>query len=239
VQYLGGKSRICKQIIQVMESEREETMTWVEPFVGSAKVISKVQGERVGADVNHQMIALFEAIRSGWEPPKEVPKDLYEEVKNNQSSYPDHLCAFISIGCAFGGKRWGGYASNKKNTNYALSAYRALMRLKPLLTGIKFHSCDYQELTIPPNSLIYCDPPYRNTAGYGFDFNHDQFYDWCREQVNAGHLVFVSEYDMPPDFQVAWSKSVSVSFSRTNKTLRKTEKLFRLHAEREFSLKMY
>ena len=75
MQYLGGKSRIAKQIIDIMSAEREEGMTWVEPFMGSGKVISKVSGRRIGADINHEMIALFKAIRGGWKPPTEVTRE--------------------------------------------------------------------------------------------------------------------------------------------------------------------
>ena len=179
MQYLGGKSRIAKQIIDIMSAERLEGMPWVEPFMGSGKVISKVKGRRIGADINHEMIALFKAIRGGWKPPTEVTREFYEEVKNNQGKYTDHLKAFINIGCAFGAKRWGGYAQNNKGDNYALQAFNSLMKLKPHIKDIELFSCDYNSLNIPSRSLIYCDPPYANTAGYGFEFDHDEFYQWC------------------------------------------------------------
>ena len=110
MQYLGGKSRIAKEIIEVMSAEREEGMAWVEPFMGSGKVISLVNGRRIGADVNHEMIALFKAINGGWRPPTDISKEFYYEVKSNQDKYSDHLKAFISIGCSFGARRWEGYA---------------------------------------------------------------------------------------------------------------------------------
>ena len=245
MKYLGGKSRICNQIISVMSAEREEGMAWVEPFMGSGKVISKVTGQRIGADVNHEMIALFKAIRGGWIPPTEVTRDFYYEVKNNQDKYPDHLKAFISIGCSFGGHRWSSYAAtrpprpkNKLGDNYAKQAHNALMKLKPLLENIELVSCSFESLKIPPNSLIYCDPPYLNTAGYGFSFDHNKFYDWCRDRVKDGHRLFVSEYSMPPDFEEIWSKKVIRTCTSLNNTY-KIERLFRLHKKPKFTLKMY
>ena len=80
MQYLGSKSKICRQIISVMSAEREEGMTWVEPFVGSGKVICKVHGRRIGADVNHEMIALLKAVQDGWKPPTGVSKEFYYKV---------------------------------------------------------------------------------------------------------------------------------------------------------------
>tara|TARA_Y100001970_G_scaffold274080_1_gene373270 strand:- start:476 stop:1192 length:717 start_codon:yes stop_codon:yes gene_type:complete len=238
MQYLGGKSRISDQIVSLMSAEREEGMTWVEPFMGSGKVISKVTGKRIGADVNHEMIALFKAIREGWKPPTSVTKEFFLEVKNNPDQYPDYLRAFIGIGCSYGGIRWGSYAQNNTGTNYAQQAYNSLMKLKPLLEGIDLVSSDYQSLAIPERSLIYCDPPYANTQGYGFNFNHEEFYLWCQNQVKKGHFLFVSEYDMPKPFVEIWSKTVPVTLGR-HKVNYKKERLFRLHQKPPFSLKMY
>ena len=236
MQYLGGKSRIAKQIISMMSAEREESMPWVEPFMGSGKVISKVHGRRIGADVNHEMIALFKAIQDGWEPPTEVSEEFYYQVRDNQDDYPDHLKGFISIGCSFGGKRWGGFARNKRGDNYAHQSSQALIGLRLLLESVELYACDYQDLNIPPSSLIYCDPPYQDTVGYGFNFNHEEFYLWCRSKVEEGHYIFVSEYDMPDDFEEIWSFDTLVSLNGVD---RKIERLFRLHRKPAFSLKRY
>lgn len=57
----------------------------------------------------------------------------------------------------------------------------------------------YDEIHIEENSVIYCDPPYNNTAQYVTgDFDSNAFFDWCRKQTE---LVVVSEYDAPDDFQ--------------------------------------
>jgi DNA adenine methylase len=239
MRYLGAKNRIAKEIVEVMSAEREEGMTWVEPFMGSGKVISLVNGRRIGADVNHEMIALFKAIRGGWKPPADVSREFYYEVKNNQENYSEHFKAFINIGCSFGGKRWGGFATDNASRNYAQQAHNTLMRLKPLIQDIGLHSCDYKDLAIPKQSFIYCDPPYRNTTGYGFKFNHDEVDDWCRDRVKEGHYVFVSEYSMPDDFELAWSKEVKVTLDFKDNNMTKTEKLFRLHKKPPFKLTLY
>lgn len=80
-------------------------------------------------------------------------------------------------------------------------------------------------MAIKPNSLIYCDIPYRGTAEYndgGFD--HEAFYDWCEKQTE---MVIVSEYNMPEDrFECLESVVKRVTMSATDKTLKKEEKLF-------------
>ena len=237
MRYMGGKSRIAKELVNVMSAERALNMTWVEPFVGSAKVISKVNGRRIGADANHEIIALFKAIQGGWKPPRNVSREFYDQVKNNQEKYSDHLKGFISFGCSFGGRRWACYAEVTKENNYAMQSYNSLLKMRSFLSTVDFYACDYQSLSIPKNSLIYCDPPYKNTAGYGFKFDHEAFYKWCLQRVDDGHLVFISEYDAP--FELAWSKEVNVSLSRTSNKLKKIEKLYRVHKKQNFKLWSY
>ena len=56
----------------------------------------------------------------------------------------------------------------------------------------------YDEIEIKPNSIIYCDIPYKNTDTYNkIDFDYERFYVWCKKQKE---LVFISSYEMPDDF---------------------------------------
>lgn len=55
---------------------------------------------------------------------------------------------------------------------------------------------DYREVKIEQDAVIYCDIPYRGTVGYGVDFDHEAFYDWCEKQSQP---VFISEYWMPEE----------------------------------------
>ena len=73
---------------------------------------------------------------------------------------------------------------------------QGLQSLQSLETTFK----DYRRLEIEPDSVIYCDPPYKGTAGYGDKgtetaaFDHGDFYRWCLGQEG---LVIISEYGMP------------------------------------------
>ena len=239
--YLGGKSRIYKKLINFMEAERGKDMTWVEPFMGSGKVLFNVKGPRIGNDINHELIALFKAVQNGYEPPDKVTEDEYNHMKHHQDLYPDHLKGFVSFACSFGGKRWDSYARGFNSLSpltYPECGKKNIMKNKHKMKGVSLYSGDYKELLIPPKSLIYCDPPYINTTGYGFEFDHDEFYDWCRQKVDEGHLVFVSEYEAPEDFECVWSKKAFVSLER-NKINHKEEKLFRVHKKQEFKLITY
>ena len=100
---------------------------------------------------------------------------------------------------------------------HASSPYRRLQRLRAfhkqceridIVRKTDFSAKSYDEVEIPENALIYCDPPYINTAGYGVEFEHARFYDWCRAQKE---LVLISEYSMPDDFIPIWRKQKAVT----------------------------
>jgi len=62
MKYMGSKNRIAKEILLIMLKERGQR-TWVEPFVGGANMIDKVEGKRIGADINPYLIDALIAIR--------------------------------------------------------------------------------------------------------------------------------------------------------------------------------
>lgn len=236
MRYLGSKRRIAKKIINYIQAEREEGMCWVEPFMGSGSIISRVQGNRIGSDINDYLISMFKALQDGWQPPSIVTEDEYNHIKNNKSSYPKHLVSFVGFGCSFGGKWFNGYAKDSTDSrNYALESRKALIKLKPKLKNIDLYNCEYFNLDIPKKSIIYCDPPYINTTNYGFKFNHDDFYLWCRDKVKEGHKVFISEYEAP--FNKVWSQKLECTLDK--KAEDKEECLFSVHEPSLFSLRKY
>lgn len=198
--YMGSKRRFVKDLLPIMLSCRKEGQYWVEPFVGGANMIQHVNGNRIGSDVHEYLIALLSAVRDGWEPPTDVSEEMHKDVRINKQNYSPELVGFVGYCCSFGGKWFRGYARNKRGENFALNGHNNLLKQAPFLKGIDFRCCSYQDLVIPPNSLIYCDPPYEGFTGYRDKFNHPIFWQWCRDKVNEGHTVFVSENKAPDDF---------------------------------------
>ena len=97
----------------------------------------------------------------------------------------------------------------------------------PNLHGVKFTCCEYILLDIPENSIIYCDPPYQNTDKTFKEkqFNHDKFWQWCRDMAVKGHTVFISEYNAPEDFECIWR--MEVPNTHPNQKKKATECLFK------------
>ena len=124
--------------------------------------------------------------------------------------------------------------SLEMNTNLQLlesfTRLQSLERLKQLknLTNIGFSvntTCgSYDSVVIKPNSVIYCDIPYKNTEGYNeIEFDYDKFYDWALSQKEP---TFISEYDMPSDFICIAEKEKTCQLSVTNNSLKSIEKIF-------------
>jgi site-specific DNA-adenine methylase len=105
-----------------------------------------------------------------------------------------------------------------------LQSLESLERLQSLerldsLGRLELSNLDYRNVKIEEDSVIYCDIPYKGADGYGI-FNHDEFYNWCRNKNN----IFISEYTMPNDFKVIAQKDKLCIYNKKN--LVTTEKLF-------------
>lgn len=84
---------------------------------------------------------------------------------------------------------------------------------------------DYRDVHIPEGAVVYCDPPYANTSGYGSCFDHWAFYAWCRA-VGKRHPLFVSEYWMPSDFRCVIEYEVRALKGSTTNAQTRVEKIF-------------
>lgn len=201
MQYLGGKSKIRKQVAAFLESKRAPGQLYFEPFVGGGWILQEMSGWRVAADGNAALIALYQALQCGWEPPEFVSEEEWRKWRETRDVVADPMMAFCRFGCGFGGDWNGGYARSEGKTCYAATTKRSLLKQRPAIQEVVFSHGLFHQWQ-PRNALVYCDPPYANTTQYGaFDgFDHDLFWQTMREWVAAGNTVVVSEYSAPPDF---------------------------------------
>jgi len=213
MKYIGSKNKYSNDILPFILNNRQPNQFYVEPFVGGFNLIDKVSGNRIGNDIHFYLIELFKAIQNGWIPPE------YIDIRINKDKYPSYLVGFVGFGCSFSGKWFGGYARGA-NRNYALESKKNLLKQAPYLKGIIIENKSYNELVIPDNSIIYCDPPYNNTTKYKNSIDYDIFWQWCRDKSIQGHKVYISEYNAPSDFISIWNKTVhsDLKVSKDNKT---------------------
>lgn len=228
MKYMGSKNRIAKHILPIILKDREENQYYVEPFVGGANMIDKVDGLRIGADSNKYVIEALIDIRDnlGLLPKnnKEFTEDMYKKLR--ESDEYKHK-GYVGFTASYGGKWLGGWSRNKDNKrDYVAESYRNAIIQSPLLQGVTFIHSSYKDLEIPDNSVIYCDPPYENTTSYKDKFNHQEFWQWCRDMSKKGHKVFISEYNAPDDFECIWSKEIVSSLTKDTGSKKGEEKLF-------------
>ena len=231
MRYLGGKSRIAKSLVAAMGANERPLGQWfVEPFCGACNVTCAVGGLRLASDANPWLIHMWESLRSGtWEPPEDLTEERYSELKTTQPLHPD--TAFAGFGCSFGGKWFGGFARGE-GRDFPKEARAGVLEKRGRLSEVHFTCALYQDLQIPPNSLIYCDPPYAGTTGYGAieAWDAEAFYQWCRDRAAEGHDVYVSEYSAPEDFEAVWRKETKTTMAvdAINRNRDRVERLYRV-----------
>ena len=226
MQYFGGKAKIAKYIVPYLEGVRKENQIFVEPFVGGANIVSQMSGKRKAYDFNEYLIEMYKGVQNGYELPDSLTEEEYKYIREHKDE-DKVLSGFVGFGCSFGGKWFGGYARNKTGTNYALQSKKSLLKDMNNLMDAEFICKDYREVELPNGCVVYADPPYDNTTGYGKEkFNSEEFWEYMRK-ISKEHIVFISEQTAPNDFISIWEKP----FTRTldvnkNNQFKVTEKLF-------------
>lgn len=77
MKYMGSKSRIAKHLCPIIQGFIDNTQAewYIEPFVGGANVIDKIQCKhKLGSDKNKYLIALLDRAKSGLPLLPEVTK---------------------------------------------------------------------------------------------------------------------------------------------------------------------
>ena len=216
MKYMGSKARIAKYILPIILKDREPRQYYVEPFVGGANMIDKVGGLRIGGEFNKYIANMWIELEKGWIPKNNYTKQEYDFIKNNKNNC---LCetGYVGICCSYSGKWFGGFAGKVTTKqgirDYQDEAHRNLLNQVENIKGIQFKHSSYDELEIPNNSIIYCDPPYDGTTQYKDSFDSSKFWQWCREKAKQGHEIFISEYNAPDDFVCLWQQEVKSSLS--------------------------
>ena len=107
----------------------------------------------------------------------------------------------------------------------SLESLERLERLKRLEkeAPIVVSTDDYRNYVHQDGDVVYCDPPYEGTSGYGREFDHEAFWQWCRTR---DFPVYVSEYRAPEDFISIWYKEKRRLFNPSGLSENAIEHLF-------------
>ena len=121
------------------------------------------------------------------------------------------------------------------NSLESLQSLESLERLQSLerlesLEHLQITSLSYDEIDIPDDAVVYCDPPYHACndslyQGTADAFDHCAFYDWC-VNVSKTNPIFISEYSIEDDrFEIVAEKQKMTCLSSV-KSFNVTERLY-------------
>jgi site-specific DNA-adenine methylase len=227
--YLGSKSRIAKHIVPILQKiiDDNNIQNYYEPFIGGANIIDKIKcTNRYGSDINKYLIALLQARQDSIKFPKTISEEEYKQVKNNMNGYEDWYIGLVGFLSSFSTKFFNGYARTKGRD---IPNERIRNFIKQDISNINLSCQSYESLIIKPNSLVYCDIPYKSTTSYKGtnSFDYEKLYLWCK-QIAKHSTVIISEYDMPDEFECILEINHNVNFAsnRDSKDVR-IEKLYK------------
>lgn len=237
---MGSKARIAKDIEPILTMWLTNNRYYVEPFSGGMNMMCNINHDkRLASDKNNYLIAMWRyVIRNTELFPRKIPKDLYSKYRDKFNeigfygmgeTFEEAMIGWIGFMGSFNGRFFdGGYSGHDvKGRDYIGEQIRNTLSQVDKMKNVWFTCGKYNEIYIPDNSVIYCDPPYQDTKQYSTskNFNHNAFWEWCRQKTKDGNDVLISEYQAPQDFVCIWEKKVTNAMS-TNNTYKPTEKLF-------------
>lgn len=227
--YLGGKATGANHIIKILNHSAFNDMPYIEPFCGYCHILRRIKNKAsyVASDSNDLLIVLLKYIQKSKEHPKISAED-YQKLRADPSTDP-LAAAYAAFTYSYNGKYFAGYVGNK-DRNYPAERKRYYNKLhdNPIFqeTSIYHRSYNYYTPSNTKGALIYCDPPYEDTAAYRNSFNSGAFWEWARKITAAGNIVIVSEYSAPEDFVCLASHGKRETVSGKGRTQKRQETVF-------------
>lgn len=174
--------------------------------------------------IERQKRALHYAILfDDWVYFYELFPDIYDEVAKEILFVTDVKTRYLTIKHHFAFQKMRMDLQRLES----LERLQSLQRLQSLemlqrLQSIETSKLDYSQVTIPYNSVVYADPPYKGKKSYSVKFDSDLFFDWCR---NQNFPIYISEYDAPKDFKAVFEINKTNCLCAT-KNFTNKEKIF-------------
>ena len=228
--YMGSKARFLKYILPYLLIYKG-VKPYVEICGGGMNVISEICGDRTAYDSNRHLISMWQALGAGVKFNENISRNHYNSVRNSYNKcdgrYSDSYIGWIGYMASANGRFFeGGYAGisvikGGGKRDYIAEKIKNIKKQIPKITGVVFKCSVFQNVNPVAPSIIYCDPPYKGTKQYSKEcrnFDYLAYYKWCRKMVSIGHIIYMSEYEMPDDFVCIWQQKVKSSLSANGKS---------------------
>jgi len=234
LRYVGGKSKLAKRIASDILARTDKRDVLIEPFVGGGAVLAELAPAFdcvYASDIHEDLMLMWNKFwHYNWEPDNYCSEQEYQRLRYEK---PSALRRLVGFGQSFGGKWWGGYARGKKpngeERNYLDETIRNIKNIiSKLPENSHFTISSYKDWNPVAGDVIYCDPPYASTQGYGGtdSFDSQEFWKVMDEWKQLGADVFVSEYNAPDSWKEIASYPHRMELSLIQDRRQTTERLW-------------
>lgn len=229
IPWMGGKRRLAKHILPLLPHHT----CYVEPFAGAAAILfAKTPSEvEVLNDVNGELVNLYRVVQHHLEEfcrqfkHALISRQMFEWQKmavpatltDIQRAARFFYLQKLSFGAMLNG-HFGTATTSPPRLNL-LRIEEDLSAAHIRLAGVTIEHLDWTEIIErydAPHSLIYCDPPYWETEGYGVEFGREQ-YDRMAElarTVKGKMLISVNDHpEMRKAFAGLPMESVPIKYT--------------------------
>jgi DNA adenine methylase len=226
--YLGGKARMSQHILELLNDPLFDNFNYIEPFCGYCHVLRQVKNKKsyTASDNNKYLTTLLQHIQKTKNKHLTISEEEYDELKHNPDKDPLRA-AYAAFTYSYNGKFFGGYTSIVHGRDYAQERkdYYDKLHDNEIFKQTTLQHTSYKKYMGVKGKLIYCDPPYENTAEYDSVFNSSTFWEDMRK-LSKHNYVFISEYNAPPDFLCITQQGKRQTVSGKGDTRKKQEKVF-------------
>lgn len=222
--YIGSKYYMRKPMAEIINRftapEGEDKRDFVSLFCGSCKVESLIDCRtRIINDKQKYVSAMWNDLLNGYKFPFSVAdKETWQKYKDMvltdtvpREEYP--IAAFMGTCYSLFSRWYGSFYKNvyKKDPTREYNGMNGIYKCVEAMNGNTIVlNKDYQDVPIPEDAVVLADPPYAGVSndvwGISERFDHDRFWQYMLELVNAGHVVFVTECTAPIGWVEVYSR---------------------------------
>ena len=215
----GGKQRIGKQLsevivkksIDISEKDKFEIKGYCEPFCGMLGVYQHIPEFFNNPDLVYKAGDINKSVIMMWQDNKLPSSTITTQEEFMKLKYDGETSAhkgFVGHFYGYSGQYFQPFKNRESTT--LKNTITKIEQIKKKVHNVSFSSGSYTQYSTLKNYVIYCDPPYQVQSNYydenrkRLSFDHDKFWDWCRF-MSIDNIVFVSEYNLPEDFEKIYS----------------------------------
>jgi DNA adenine methylase len=142
----------------------------------------------------------------------------YEAEKTAPSSARRAWACFAA---SHSGKPWGGYGTTSGSRDYLNEAANLFEKRCAALrkAAVLLRCVDYRDFAYPTDAVVYADPPYADSEGYGDAFDTAAFWEVMAD-LSERCQVFVSEYTAPQGWEPVWSVNRAATIDPSSSRVR-------------------